>query len=55
MYKKVSVIVVNFNGMPYTDDCTASLSKQSYPNFEVIFVDNNSTDGSLEYAKKSLN
>ena len=48
---KVSVIVVNFNGMPYIETCISSLLKQSYQDFEIILVDNGSTDGSLEYAK----
>lgn len=51
MPKKVSVIVVNFNGMPHIDTCIASLLNQTYRNFEVIFVDNNSSDGSLQYAQ----
>jgi GT2 family glycosyltransferase len=49
---RVSVIIVNYNGMPHIDVCISSILKQSYPNFEVIFVDNASTDGSLEYARK---
>lgn len=52
MPKKVSVIVVNFNGMSHIDTCIASLSNQTYGYFEVIFVDNNSSDGSLQYAQK---
>jgi len=51
MPKKVSVIVVNFNGMPHIDACLDSLSNQTYEHFEVIFVDNNSSDGSLQYAR----
>jgi len=51
MPKKVSVIVVNFNGMSHIDTCIASLSNQTYRYFEVIFVDNNSSDGSLQYAQ----
>lgn len=51
MPKKVSVIVVNFNGMPHIDTCIASLLNQTYRNFEVIFVDNNSSDGSLQYTQ----
>lgn len=47
----VSVIVVNFNGMPHIDRCLASVLAQAHPDFEVILVDNCSTDGSLEHAR----
>jgi hypothetical protein len=51
---KVSVIIVNYNGMPHIDGCVSSILKQNYSNFEVIFVDNASTDGSLEYAREAF-
>jgi GT2 family glycosyltransferase len=54
MAKRVSVIVVNYNGMSHLDACIPSVLKQSYKNFEVIFVDNNSNDGSLEYARNKF-
>lgn len=47
----VSVIVVNWNGLAYLQDCLASLRAQSYPALEVIVVDNGSTDGSVEYLR----
>ena len=54
MPKKASVILVNYNGMPHLDICISSVLKQSYTNFDVIFVDNNSSDGSLEYARNKF-
>jgi GT2 family glycosyltransferase len=54
MAKKASVILVNYNGMSHLDACISSVLKQSYKNFEVIFVDNNSSDGSLEYARNKF-
>jgi len=54
MAKRASVILVNYNGMSHLDACISSVLKQSYTNFEVIFVDNNSSDGSLEYARKKF-
>ncbi|MFA5357281.1 MAG: glycosyltransferase family 2 protein, partial [Candidatus Omnitrophota bacterium] len=44
----VSVIIVNFNGAKFLDSCLSSLKEQTYPNFEVIVVDNGSTDSSLK-------
>ena len=54
MAKKASVILVNYNGMPHVDACISSVLKQSPADFEVIFVDNNSTDTSLEYARSKF-
>ena len=48
----VSVIIVNHNGIEFVDRCLHSVLSSNYPNFEVIFVDNASTDGSLEYVKR---
>lgn len=50
--KLVSVIVVNWNGKQYLDDCFSSLLKQDYPALENIMVDNASSDGSVEFIKK---
>lgn len=44
----VSVIVLNFNGEKVISLCLERLLEQTYPNFEIIVVDNNSTDKSLE-------
>ena len=49
--RKVSVIIVNYNGIDHVDACISSVSRQTYPDFEIIFVDNDSTDGSLSYAE----
>jgi GT2 family glycosyltransferase len=48
----ISVIIANYNGEPFLTDCLSSLSGQTFRNFEVILVDNGSTDGSLNLVKK---
>ena len=50
MQPTVSVIVVNWNGKHLLPDCLASLRAQTFKDFEVIVVDNGSTDG-MGYAK----
>ena len=48
----VSIIIVNWNGKHWLKDCLSSIYLQDYKNFEVILVDNGSTDGSVEYIKR---
>jgi len=48
----VSVIVLNYNGKDYLEACLASVFASSYSPFEVIVVDNGSSDGSAERAKE---
>ena len=52
MMPKVSVVIVNWNGKKFLKDCLDSLRKQKYKNFQIIFVDNNSSDGSIEFVKE---
>ncbi|MGD0282335.1 MAG: glycosyltransferase family 2 protein [Dissulfurispiraceae bacterium] len=44
----ITVIIVNLNGERYLRDCLGSLASQTFGDFEVIVVDNGSTDGSLD-------
>ena len=50
--KKVSVIMLNWNGQEYLEECLKSLVKQSYRNYEAIAVDNDSKDNSIKIIKK---
>ena len=47
----VSVIIINFNGGDYILDCVDSVTKTTNSNFEVILIDNNSTDNSSNLCK----
>ena len=48
----VSIIILNYNGLRFVERCIRSVLSTDYPNFEVIFVDNKSTDGSPELVEK---
>ena len=50
---KVSIIIVNYNGKELLKKCLDSLLKVNYDNFEIILVDNNSTDGTVEFITKN--
>jgi|SRR5271157_734261 len=49
----ISIIIVNWNGMKYIRECLDSLLSQTYPDIEIILVDNASSDGSVEYVRKN--
>lgn len=49
-HKKVSIIILTWNGLSYTKHCLDTLIKNTvFSNFEIVVVDNGSTDGTLEY------
>ena len=50
----VSVIVLNYNGKKFLHECFASLKNQTYDNLEIIMVDNNSSDDSIDYTKENF-
>ncbi len=48
VYPKVSIIILNWNGVKDTVECLESLKKITYPNCEVIVVDNGSEGNDVE-------
>ena len=51
MANQVTVIVVNWNGRHHLEGCLAALQAQTFTGFDIIVVDNGSTDGSVEWLK----
>lgn len=47
-YPKVSVIILNWNGWKDTIECLESLYQIDYPNYEIVLVDNDSKDDSIQ-------
>ncbi|WP_297337029.1 glycosyltransferase [Algoriphagus sp.] len=47
---KYSIIIPCYNGRDYLRECLLSLKNQLFQDYEVIFVDDNSADGSYDYA-----
>lgn len=45
----VTIIIPNYNGKHFLQPCLESLSNQSCRDFEILVVDNHSTDGSIEF------
>ncbi len=50
----ISIIIVNWNGKKWLQKCLSSLYAQTYKNFEIVFVDNGSTDDSVNYVRNNF-
>ena len=49
---QVSVIVLNWDGKDFLTGCFEALRGQTFRDFEVILVDNGSTDGSVPWVQQ---
>jgi len=54
MQNLISIIIPNHNGKRFLEILLPSIHSQTYKNFEVILVDNNSQDDSIEFIQKRL-
>ncbi len=50
---KVSIIIVNYNGLHFMRELLESVRHQSYRDYEVILVDNASRDGSADFIREN--
>lgn len=50
----VYVLILNWNGKDLMEDSITSYLNNDYPNFEVVMIDNGSTDDSVEFVKKNF-
>lgn len=51
----VSIVIVNYDGEAFLEKLLDSIKNQTYKNFEVIFIDNNSSDHSLRIVENLKN
>lgn len=51
---RVSVIIPNWNGARHLPECLDSLQRQSFGDFEVVLVDNGSSDDSLPLVERDF-
>jgi len=50
----ISILVLNCNGKHLLKPCLESIFKQNFTDYELIVVDNNSNDGSIQYIKENF-
>lgn len=51
--KKATIIIPNYNGLKFMEMCMSALEKQTCKDFEILVVDNGSTDGSVEWLNEN--
>jgi GT2 family glycosyltransferase len=54
MSHKAAFVVVGWNNKPLLKDCFDSITQQTYENTWIIYVDNDSADGSVEWVSKNF-
>lgn len=50
----VSIVIVNFNGAHHLNECLTSIGNIDYQNYEVVLIDNASSDGSVDLLKNNF-
>ena len=53
-HPKVSIVILNWNGLDDTTECLESLKKVDYPNYEVIVVDNGSRGNDAQVLREKF-
>jgi len=51
---KIGIVILNYLAYEDTIECVKSIEKQTYQNYEVVIVDNDSSNDSYEVLKKNL-
>jgi GT2 family glycosyltransferase len=53
-FPQVDVVVLNYNGIRFLDDCFNSLRLTTYPNFKLFLLDNASTEQDVQYTRDNF-
>lgn len=53
-FPKVVIIVITWNGKADTEECLRSLNAITYPNYEILVIDNNSNDNTVPALRKQF-
>lgn len=49
---KLSVLIAAYNAEQYLDECIQSVLNQKYSDYEIIIIDDGSTDSTYDICKK---
>lgn len=50
----VAIILVNFNGEKFQNECIQSIKNMDYKDYDIVIIDNGSTDDSIKKAKEAF-
>ena len=53
-YPKVTVLILSYNGRHLLEDSVSSYLANDYPNFDVVVIDNGSSDETVEYVNENF-
>ena len=51
----ISINLLTYNAEKYIEDCLGSVFNQTYPYFNILIIDNASTDKTVDYLKRFKN
>lgn len=49
----IAVVIPNYNGIEHLDECLNSLKNQTFKNFQIVLVDNGSSDSSVDFVENN--
>lgn len=53
-FEKVTIAVITYNGEHLLEECLSAIKSQDYPEYEIMVIDNNSTDGSIDLVREKF-
>ena len=54
MEPKIGIVLVNYNGENFQNDCIRTIKNMDYNNYKIIVVDNDSKDNSVKILKEEF-
>ena len=53
MISHIKILILNWNGKKFLKACLDSVLGINYPNYTILVIDNNSSDGSRQFVKEN--
>ena len=53
-FEKVTIAVITYNGEHLLEECLSAIKSQDYPEYEIMMIDDNSTDRSVDLVREKF-